>query len=477
MNTVKRIAKNTGVLFVSKIATTILGFFYIMYTARYLGVEGFGVLSFALAFTGIFVVFTDLGLSILTVRDVSRDKSLASKYLGNIVVMKIIFAAITFVLIASTINLLSYPEQTIKVVNFITLSIIISAFSETFYSIFRAYEKMEYQSYGQILNSILMLAGILFAINKGFNVIGLASIYFLVSIIIFVYSYLFCTWKFVKPVYTIDLNFWKSKIKDALPFSLTVIIAGLFFRIDITMLSAMKGDEVAGLYNAACTIILIIVSIADVFIFAVFPVASKYFVSSKDSLIFVLEKSSKYLFIIGLPMALGAILLADKIILLIYGSEFAEAALVIRVLGLYVPLRFISHSTGWMLASINREPLRTLSAGITIGINIILNIILIPKLGIIGAGIATVISQTILFTLYFYFVARFFHRLPLHKMLVKPCISSLVMGIFILHFIQSNIFLIIALSIIIYFGVLYLIKAFDTDDKKMFGEIVSGFTS
>ena len=81
MNTVQTIAKNTGVLLVSQIASYIIGFFYIMYTARYLGTAGFGILSFALAFTGIFGVFSDLGLSTLTVREVARDKSLASKNL------------------------------------------------------------------------------------------------------------------------------------------------------------------------------------------------------------------------------------------------------------------------------------------------------------------------------------------------------------------------------------------------------------
>ena len=90
MNTVQRIAKNTGVLLFAQIASYILGFFFIMYTARYLGAAGFGInpfrksvygkmlrLSFALAFTGIFGVFSDLGLSTLTVREVARDKSLA----------------------------------------------------------------------------------------------------------------------------------------------------------------------------------------------------------------------------------------------------------------------------------------------------------------------------------------------------------------------------------------------------------------
>lgn len=77
MNTIQRIAKHTGVLLVSQIASYILGFFFVMYTARYLGAEGFGILSFALAFTGIFGVFADLGLRQLTVREVARDKTLA----------------------------------------------------------------------------------------------------------------------------------------------------------------------------------------------------------------------------------------------------------------------------------------------------------------------------------------------------------------------------------------------------------------
>jgi len=93
MNTVQRIAKNTGVLLVSQIASYILGFFFVMYTARYLGAAGFGILSFALAFTGIFGVFADLGLSTLTIGEVARDKSLASDYLGNIAVMKVILLA------------------------------------------------------------------------------------------------------------------------------------------------------------------------------------------------------------------------------------------------------------------------------------------------------------------------------------------------------------------------------------------------
>ncbi|HJH25407.1 MAG TPA: flippase [Methanophagales archaeon] len=472
MNTVQRIAKNTGVLLIAQIASYFIGFFFIMYTARYLGAEGFGILSFALAFTGIFGVFSDLGLSILTVREVARDKSLASKYLGNIAVMKIILVIITFGLIALFINLSGYPEQTIKVVYLVALSIIFGAFSGMFYSIFQAYEKMEYQSAGHILSSVLMLAGALFAISQGFSVVGFASIYFMVSAVVLGYSFVVCVWKFVLPKMEVDWSFWKPTIKMALPFSLTIIIAGMFFNIDIVMLSAMKGDEFAGWYRAAITLVLIIISAAASFIYAIFPITSKLFVSAKDTLRTTLEKSSKYLFILALPIAAGIFLLADRIILLIYGAEFAPAAIALQILSLYLPLRVISHVTGWTLASINREHLRTFSAGIALSLNVCLNFILIPIFGIAGASAATVISQTLLFTLYFYFVAKHFHRLPLHRIVLKPCVSCLVMAIFLLTFAGANLFILIALSAVIYFTILWILKTIDSDDKKILNDLL-----
>ena len=162
----------------------------------------------------------------------------------------------------------------------------------------------------------------------------------------------------------------------------------------------------------------------------------------------------------------------DRIILLIYGAEFAPAAIALQILSLYLPLKVISEVTGWTLASINREPLRTLSAGIALSVNVCINIILIPILGIAGASIATVISQILLFTLSYYFVAKHFYRLPLHKFALKPCLSCLVMALFLFTFAGINLFLRIALSTVIYFTVLWILKTFDSDDKKILKDIL-----
>ncbi|MGB9199887.1 oligosaccharide flippase family protein, partial [Methanobacterium sp.] len=108
MSTTKRIAKNTGVLFISQVISYLLIFFYTIYIARSLGTEGFGTLSFALAFSGIFSIFADLGINTLTVREVARDKSLSNKYLGNGIIIKILLGFFSFGLIILIINLLGY---------------------------------------------------------------------------------------------------------------------------------------------------------------------------------------------------------------------------------------------------------------------------------------------------------------------------------------------------------------------------------
>jgi len=65
----------------------------------YLGDVDFGKYSFAFAFTGLFIGLSDLGLSIVTTREVARDKSQAEKYLGNIAILKFILSIFVIFLI------------------------------------------------------------------------------------------------------------------------------------------------------------------------------------------------------------------------------------------------------------------------------------------------------------------------------------------------------------------------------------------
>ena len=468
MNTVQRIAKNTAVLLAANTISKIIGFFYIMYTARYLGVEGFGVLSFALAFTGLLGVFDDLGLNTLMVREIAREKSLTKKYLSNVTVIKIILVIITFSLITITINLLGYPNQTIKVVYFIALSVIFNAFSGMFYSIFRAYEKMEYQSLGQILSSVLMLAGALFAISQRFNVIGFASIYFIVSVIALGYSFAIFMWKFSLPKIEIDWEFWKRCFKEAWPLGIMSVCIIIRFRIDTVMLSLMKGDAAVGLYNAAYKILNISVVAPGIFMASIFPVMSQYYNKSTSSFNIAYEKSFKFLIAIALPMALAVTLLSGPIINLIYGVEFAGSADALRILIWAAVSMYVSMLVGNVYVAANKQMLSMKITIVSVILNIILNLILIPRYSYLGASATTVVSEVFGLSLGIFFLNIYKHKLNVTRVCFAPFLGILVAGAFaiLLNILYVNIFLITLVSIILYGMIVYKIGIKD-DDKQL----------
>lgn len=481
MNTVQRIAKNTGVLLASQIISRLLAFFYVMYTARYLGAEGFGILSFALAFTGIFGVFTDLGLGQLTIREVARDKSLASKYLANVSVIKVILAAITFGLIVLVINLLGYPEQTVKVVYLIALSVIFGAFTQVFNSIFQAFEKMEYVSLGQILKSILMLSGVIFAIKQGFGVIGFASLFLIASIIVLGYSLVVLRWKFANSVFTsasklleVDWNFWKSTIKEALPFGLSAIFVTVYFWIDTVMLSLTKGDAVVGWYNAAYRLVYILLFIPGAYFTSIYPIMSRLYKSSEGSLKLTYERSFRYMLTIALPIGAGTALLANRIIMLIYGIEYTPAVTALQILIWAVFLSYLSHTSMYTLNSINRQRVYTYVVFLSMILNIILNLMLIPRLSYIGASIATVATELLAFILLFYYVVYLLGNPLSRKFIVKLIVSILAMGSFIIFCGKSmNLGLLTFTAATIYLLSILLLRTFPKDEILILKKLVA----
>jgi O-antigen/teichoic acid export membrane protein len=473
MNSVQKIAKNTFVLLISQIITVVLGFVYIIYSAKYLGVDGFGTLSFALAFAGIFGIFSDLGLCSLATREISRDKSKTSEYLGNLFIIKISLGILTFGLIALTINLLNYPYQTILVVYLIGLSVILTNINAIFNSVFQAYEKLEYQSIGQIINSLLLFIGIFVAIYLEFDILGFSLVYLITSFVVFIYSFIISKTRFASLKLKINWYFWKFMFKEALPLSLAAIFSVIAFRIDTVMLSIIIDNNAVGLYTAAYRLIESLTFVPIVFTASIYPVFSKLHISSQDSLRLSYYKSFKYLIMIGIPIGVGTTILAEKIILLIYGYDFVESIHALQVLIWLIPIFFLTYMFRWLLVSINKQNLLLKILLICMCLNIILNLILIPYFSFIGASLITLITELISFIFCYYYLSTLICKIQIGKILVKPIIASIIMSIFLLIFIENNILLLILISIILYFGVLITLNAFSNNDKDLFKQIIN----
>ena len=157
MGTARRIGKNTLYLGTAEVVSRALQFIVMLYAARLLSQQSFGKFSFAVSLSFIAVILADLGINTLLVREISRNKSLASKYFINAFSIKILLSIITLLVVVLVLNALSYPPDTREIVYIIWLFTILSTFTELFYSIFRAFEMMLYDALLKILRMVSKL--------------------------------------------------------------------------------------------------------------------------------------------------------------------------------------------------------------------------------------------------------------------------------------------------------------------------------
>lgn len=181
-------------------------------------------------------------------------------------------------------------------------------------------------------------------------------------------------------------------------------LVSCFFRIDTVMLSVLKGDAAVGIYNAAYVPLLALGVIPTVFISALYPVMSRYFVSSRDSLEPFTGLSSKYMAILGFPVAIGCFALADRFIALFYADQFSASIIAFQILAFFIPIGWVRSIMGTLLTSINQQSLRTVSVGLSALFNIVLNVLMIPYISYIGASIATVLSEVFLHFVFIYYI-------------------------------------------------------------------------
>lgn len=468
MSAVHRIAKNTIILLVADFISKSFSFFSNMYVARYLGIEGYGVLSFVFAFVGIFSIFTDIGLSTLTTREVARNKSFANKYLTNVTFMKIVLSVITFGLIILTINTLSYPKQIIQVTYIASIAMITGSFAGTFSAIFRAYEKMTYLSIVQISSSILMLGGVLLVIFYQFSIFWIISISLIISIISLSAFLVLYLKYFTKLKIEYDWSFCKNALKESWPMGAVAICVMLYFRIDTVMLSLMKDETAVGLYSAAYRLSEMTTVIPGILMASVFPVMAQYFNSSKDSFNLAYNKSVKYLLYLALPMALIVTLLAEPIINLVYGAQFAGSIGALQVLIWASAIMYVTMTIGTTIVTANRQIFHLKLALIATALNIILNLIFIPRYGYIGASATTMVTEFYGLVVGIFFLHRWGYKLNTINVFSPAILAFIasVIGAIILVKMGVNIFVTSIIALVIY-GLIIYAKGIKEDDRKL----------
>jgi len=476
MTVVQRVTKNTGIVFTGNVIFRLVSLLINIYLARYLGTIGFGKYSFIFAYLAFFNIITDLGLQQILVKEMARNPTVAPKLIGNAYIIRLILTVVAVVSSVVVITLLSYPADTTTYVYIASLTLLCISFSDFYTTIFQANLRMEYNIIAKLISRGLSAVLIFWIIIAKGTLLHIMIALVFSETIKTLLNYSFSR-KFVRTTFEIDLKLWKFLIKESLPLALYGVVWVIHFRTDIVMLSMMVGDAQAGIYSAAFRLSEPLKLIPSALLISLFPIMSAFFKTSKERLAKIYQLSIKYILIIMLPIAIGTSLIADKIILLIYGVEFAGSITALQILIWALLFTSINTILSNLLVSINQQKL--IAVSITLGaiLNVALNFILIPILSHNGAALATVITKAIIFGANFYFVSSNFQVIPLHRILSKPLFSGLMMGIFVFYFINLNIFLLISSSMVAYLAILLILGTFSDEDINIARKILYFFRS
>ena len=430
-----RTAQNTFFIFASRIGGKAISFVLIVLLTRYLGVEGYGKYALTFAFTNIFLYLAGLGLGTLLVRETAKSKEKVESYLANILFLKIFAAVGTLVLIVLSANLLKYPMEVRILIYIAGSAVIVQSFTGIFGSVFLGFQRMEYEGGLFLLMQSLILAAVAFCIWMKMSLSEIMGAYLLALLVAFFIGASIENRKFVKIKIAFKKNIERFLLKESIPFCATSFLTMITFNVDSVMLSKMLGFKEVGIYNAASKIVFLFGIIAVSISMAIFPYISEQWTKKKESAIDGYIKGNKYCLLFALPLTVGIVILAPRIIFLLYGQEYTPSVAVLRLLVFCLPFMFLNNLTGRTLGAIGQQKKMVVVSLVNVSTNVCLNGLLIPYFGIFGAVAATLVTYGVSFGMQQFYIYKYFVKRIPFKMVSKIVLFSLLMGVAV-YFIQ-----------------------------------------
>jgi O-antigen/teichoic acid export membrane protein len=374
-----KIVDNIGWLFFDKVLRMGVGLFVGIWIARYLGPEQFGLLNFALAFTGLFGAIAALGLQGIVVRDIVRDPDGARLTLGTAAVLHLVGGLVTFLLILFAIAQLRPDDPLARTIVAILGSIMLLKVSEIAVYWFESQVQSKYTVWVQ--NSAFLL----FAVVKVLLIINeaplIAFVWAMLAEAAVVAIVLLIVMSARGPALSrLRASGSRAKLllRDSWPLILSSLAIMIYMKIDQIMLGQMVGDEAVGIYSAALRISEVWYFIPMVVVASVFPAILEAKKRSEALYYSRLQKLYDFMVLLSVSVALPMTFIATPLVVLLFGAPYAESGVVLAIhiwASVFVFLGVAS--SNWFLAE-NRQVLllqRTIAGAI---VNVVLNLVLIP---------------------------------------------------------------------------------------------------
>ncbi|MGD8738101.1 MAG: polysaccharide biosynthesis C-terminal domain-containing protein, partial [Anaerolineae bacterium] len=219
-------------------------------------------------------------------------------------------------------------------------------------------------------------------------------------------------------------------LRTSFPLMINLLLATIFFRVDVMLLKPIKGDTVVGYYSAALKYVDGLLIIPQYFTQAIFPLMSRYAATSRDSLMRAYVLSLRLLLIVALPIAAGTPFIARGLILVLGGSEYLpDSAIALQIIIWFLPFSFVNSVTQYVLIAIDQQRFLTKAFLVGVTFNIVANLAVIPAFSYQGAAVVTILSELALLIPFYYAIRKHLGPLPWLSIVWQPAIAAAAMGI------------------------------------------------
>lgn len=454
------VAKNTFWLTVSNFGGRAIKAVIIIYAARVLGTSEYGVFSYAVTLAGFMSLFMDPGINSVLMReaakstDEERRRTFSTTFIIKIVLIFIGAAIIIF--IGPFFSTLPGAGALLPIAAAILM---FDTLREFFLSLLRGMEKMEWDTAVFLFTNLaIVIFGFFFmmmhptaqALGWGYAIgTGLGAI-----------AAAFVLRDYLKELFSrFSAKLVAPILQSAWPFAIVGVLGLLFTNTDILIISWIKTASDVGIYSAAIRIIQVLYIIPGIIQTSTLPLFSR--LAKKDDAKFreALERIVGIVFLISIPAAIGGVILATPILVTLFGAAFAPGSLAFKILLTTLVVDFPGAIIANAIFVYGHQKSLIITSAIGGVANVLFDVLLIPRFGMAGSGIATLIAQVVS-NGYLWYVMKKINHFEIFPHLKNIIASSVAMGLatVVLIFLGVNVIVNVILSSAVYIFCLYLLR-------------------
>ncbi|MBT4120536.1 MAG: flippase [Candidatus Magasanikbacteria bacterium] len=458
MTTTRKIAHNTIIQIVGKVFSTALGLLALGMMTRYLGTEQFGWYITTISFLGFIGILIDFGLIPVTAQMMSEPQHDKKALFKNLISFRF-FTALLFLAIAPAIALLfPYPTQVKQAIALTAIAFLGVAMNQVFLGFYQTKLKMHIQVIGENVGRIVLVIGLWLLMARNASFLPLMTVVVLNSL-----AYTAVLWVWAKKETSVsfgfDWNIWKSIMTKMWPIAISIIFNVVYLKGDIIILSLFKTQTEVGIYGAAYRVIDILAQTAMMLMGVMLPLlAFAWSRKLKDGFKRYYQQAFDAMMMLALPMMVGTIVLADKIMHIVGGEEFIISGKPLQILAIAVFGVYLGAVFGHAAVAINKQKQTIWIYVSNAVITLVGYLIFIPMYGMYGAAWMTVFSELYAGLLLWATIKHYSQEKLQLKTFVKIIFASATMGGVLLLVSDLNIFVLIVLGIAVYGTMIILTK-------------------